>query len=122
MSLTEEVSFDNSGNIERFSWLRKLFLAIVIILVALLSFGIGRLSVVGKREPIRIEYDPLLSIENSLKIENSAQGAVVGSKNGSKYHYPNCPGAKQISEKNKVTFSSANAAEAAGYTLASNCK
>jgi hypothetical protein len=49
-------------------------------------------------------------------------GAVVGSKNGTKYHLPTCPGAKQISEKNKITFNSIEEAKAKGYTPASNCK
>ena len=106
---------------------QKLFLSIIIILVSLLSFGIGRLSIVGKREPIKIEYDPLIvgqvpssNIKQSAAVINAAVGVVV-SKNGSKYHYSHCPGAKQIKEKNKIAFNSPEAAEAAGYTLASNC-
>ena len=130
MSLTEDVAFDKDGHVEPVGWreliLDKLFLSIIIILVAVLSFGIGRLSVAGNREAIKIEYDPSLSIENSLKtvnskIENSTQ-SVVTSKNGSKYHYSHCAGAKQIKEENKLVFASASAAEAAGYALASNCK
>lgn len=49
-------------------------------------------------------------------------GQVVASKNGTKYHLPTCPGAKQISDKNKITFNSAEEARAAGYSPASNCK
>lgn len=145
MSISEEVSFDKEGHIERFTWFKKLFLSLIIILVASLSFGIGRLSVVGKREPIRIEYDPeisnsqfpisnvnqasvssaITSIENSLKTENSKivnSTSVVASKNSNKYHFSHCPGAKQIKEENKITFESAKVAEGAGYTLAANCK
>ena len=132
MSLSEIISYDKEGQVERFPLFKKLFLSLVIILVALLSFGIGRLSTTGEREPVRIEYNPEISnqasvikastiIENSkLKIENSA--SVVASKNGSKYHYLHCSGAKQIKEENKITFDSPEAAEASGYTLASNCK
>ncbi|MBI2065770.1 MAG: hypothetical protein HYT68_01735 [Candidatus Zambryskibacteria bacterium] len=131
MSLSEIVSYDKDGQVERFPLFRKLFLSLVIILVALLSFGIGRLSVVGNREPVRIEYDPEISnsqfpisnqasIINALtNIENST--SVVVSKNGARYHYPHCAGAKQIKEENKIVFSSPAAAEAAGYTLAANC-
>ncbi|MDO8424290.1 MAG: hypothetical protein Q7S54_01620, partial [bacterium] len=61
MNISEEVSFDKEGHVERFPLFRKLFLALVIILVAALSFGIGRLSVAGDREPVRIEYDPEIS-------------------------------------------------------------
>lgn len=49
-------------------------------------------------------------------------GEVIGNKNSKKYHLPNCPGYAQVSEKNRVPFKSAAEAEAAGYTLAGNCK
>lgn len=136
MSVAEIVSYDKEGRIERFPILQKLFVSFIIILVALLSFGIGRLSVVGNREPIRIEYDPTLTeqpisnIGQSASVINAAgklaspgeSGVVVTSKNGSKYHYPHCAGAKQIKEENKIVFQTPAAAEAAGYTLAANCK
>src|SRR3989344_562236 len=111
MSLTEDISFDKDGNAERFPLFRRLFLALVIILVALLSFGIGRLSVTGK-EPIRIEYDPELTTNNSQPTTSQTAsvitaikgGGVVASKNGTKYHYSHCAGAKQIKEENKISF------------------
>lgn len=131
MSLTEEVAFDNSGNVERFPVIRKLFLSLVIVLVALLAFGIGRLTSTGENGTIRVEKDPQLTTDdrgpttntqsaNALNSISNTQ--VVGSKNGTKYHYSHCPGAKQIVEKNLITFPSASAAEASGYTLATNCK
>ena len=49
-------------------------------------------------------------------------GEVVASKSGSKYHLPTCAGAKQIKPENLISFASASAAEAAGYTPAANCK
>ena len=49
-------------------------------------------------------------------------GQVVASKNGGKYHYPWCSGAKQISPQNLITFNSIEEARAAGYTPAANCK
>ena len=144
MNIAETISFDKEGEpTQEPSLIRKLFLSLVIILTAALSFGVGRLTSAPAGQGIRIEYDGAISnsqfpisngaatalgsIENSkparpaggLKIENSA--AVVASKNGSKYHYPSCPGAKQIKEANKITFPSPQAAEAAGYTLAANC-
>lgn len=132
MNISEVVAFDKDGRVERFPLIRKLFLSLVILLVASLSFGLGRLTTIGKASPIKIEYDASISnqasvsgainsIENSkLKIENST--SVVGSSKGSKYHYLHCPGAKQISETNKIVFASPSAAEASGYTLAGNCK
>ncbi len=130
MSLTEEVEFDKDGHIGRLPSVKKFYLSAVILLVALLAFGLGRLSAAGEgREGVRIEYNPEISksqfpISNSASalnaIENSTQ--VVASKNGKKYHYPHCPGAKQISEGNKIVFESPEAAEASGYALANNCK
>ena len=126
MSLAEEISFDKEGNVERFPLFHKLFLSITIILLAILSFGIGRLSVVGKRDSVRIEYDGVNQTANILNAvipapRSFSESEVVGSKNGTKYHYPHCPGAKQIKEENKLTFNSPKEAESAGYTLATNC-
>lgn len=128
MNIAEVISFDKEGRVEKYPLFRRLFLSVTIILVALLSFGLGRLSVGGGNEPIRVEYDPELSTlsqpANPLQgIKSVESGStVVGSSKGNKYHYLSCPGAKQISEANKITFASKEAAEAAGYTLAANCK
>lgn len=46
---------------------------------------------------------------------------VVGSKNSNKYHFPWCSGAKRIKAENIVSFTSFEAARAAGYGPASNC-
>ena len=134
-------TFDNRGKIVRFPLFRKLFLSLVIILVAGLAFGLGRLSVVNDEQGITIEYDPELIRNNEQPTINRSQTAAVGnavvvpvprssgtqsevvaSKNSNKYHFTYCPGAKQIKEENKVTFESPLAAENAGLTLASNCK
>ncbi len=128
MNIPEVVSYDKDGHIERFPLFRKLFLSLIIILVALLSFGIGRLSVTGDREPIKIEYDPTLTESSTPSVSQTANvinaignTEVVASKNSSKYHYPYCAGAKQIKEENKIVFASPSAAEASGFTLAANC-
>ncbi|MBX4206449.1 hypothetical protein KW784_01550 [Candidatus Parcubacteria bacterium] len=130
MSIPETISFDKDGAVEPRGWLyrarhhvHRLFLTLVILLVAVLSFGIGRLTSGGKSEPIKIEYDASLATPvASLPVALPQNGGVVASKSGSKYHYPSCPGAKQIKEANKITFPSPQAAEAAGYTLAANCQ
>ncbi|MSR87820.1 MAG: hypothetical protein EXS69_01470 [Candidatus Zambryskibacteria bacterium] len=116
--MTEEVSFDEEGHIERFPWLKKLFLSLVIILVAGLSFGIGRLTGVGKSEPIQIEYNQEIS---NFQSPISNQASVYASSKGERYYYANCSGLSRVSEANKVNFATAAIAEARGYTLASNC-
>ena len=136
MSISEEISYDKEGQPVRFPRFRRLFLPLVIILVAVLSFGIGRLSIVTKGEPVKIEFDSTLLGKTAASTTEAATvieaiqtqsrsvktGQVIVSKNGTKYHYLNCPGAKQIKEENKIVFGSAAEAEGAGYTLAANCK
>ncbi len=131
MSVPETVDFDKNGKTIRFSPIRQLFLALVIILVAVLAFGIGRLSGEGNSEPVKIEYNSQLPIsnfqsmnnENSMKTENSQienLSAVYASSKGKRYYYPWCK--STVSEANKVTFADPKMAESAGYTLAVNCK
>jgi len=128
MNIPETFSYDKEGKVERFPLFKKLFLSATIILVASLSFGIGRLSVVGDREPIKIEYDQQLNTAAVINAVGklappsvSSDGGVVVSKNGIRYHYLHCSGAKQIKEENKIFFATPEAAEAAGYSLAANC-
>lgn len=52
----------------------------------------------------------------------SESGSVVASKNGKKYHFPFCAGARTISPANLITFTSIEEARKAGYTPAANCK
>ena len=141
----EIISYEEDGKISsRAGWYRslfqKLFLSLTIILVSSLSFGIGRLSVSNDREPVRIEYDPSLTASDSMndssakkqqatKLNQTANAlnavgsdAVAVSKNGTRYHYLHCGGAKQIKKENKIVFATKDAAEAAGFTLAANCK
>lgn len=110
------------------------FVPIAIILVAIIAFCLGRVSgLQEKRDPVRITNSPPTSVNNPPSppyikggTENTASvisaGAVVASKNGTKYHYPWCAGAKQISAKNSISFNSIEEAQKAGYTPASNCK
>ncbi len=97
---------------------KDLILVLVIILVALISFGLGRLSKIGEsRVPITIENLPA-AVNESVPTDK----IFVASKNGTKYHYPWCSGAQSIKEENKIWFSTAEEAKKAGYEPASNCK
>ncbi len=95
-----------------------LFIFFVILLVGLIAFGLGRLSVLyGERSDVEV-------------IEEQASGEVLGaesydfvaSKNGSSYHLPWCAGAQTIRDENKVFFDTKEQAEQAGYRPAGNCK
>lgn len=61
----------------------------------------------------------------NLEMEKSApvlDNRIFASKNGTKYYYPWCGGGKNIKTENKIYFTTAEKAELAGYTRASNCQ
>ncbi len=121
---------------------RELFIVLLVILLGALSFGLGRLSLLWqKHEPIRIEKSetaevPRGSVEAaSIAVPLSpppaapivtppppkTTGTFVASKKGTAYHFPWCPGAKQIKEENKIWFETKAEAERFGYKPAANC-
>ncbi len=122
MSIPETFHFDNRGEVVEKSPIKTYFWAIVIILVSLLSFGIGRLTAIP-REGVKINFDQNL-LSQGAEVRSSltpvTQGKISASVNGTKYYYPHCK--NNISEKNKIFFDSAMRAEEAGYELAMNCK
>lgn len=110
---------------------------VIILLTATASFGLGKLSALhGLKKPIMIEntvFPAVVGVESSnaeTVSRNVSQtagiintiGEVVASRSGDKYHLPTCSGAKSISAKNKITFSSIEEARKAGYLPAGNCK
>lgn len=107
----------------------RYFIPMIVVLVAVTAFCLGRISrLQEKRAPVRIiSNNPSPTTAQAVGevkgvSTETSSGAVVASKSGTKYHYPWCAGAKQISEKNKITFNSIQEARAAGYSPASNCK
>lgn len=105
-----------------------LFYTAVVLLVGIASFGLGRqsasltASVPAPGSPPLTEVVPLVPrAGNQASVGTAITGVVVGSKSGSRYHLPTCPGAAQIKPENLVEFASIAAAEAAGYTPAANC-
>ena len=88
----------------------------VLVLASAFSFGLGLLTGLDAQGAggIIIENAPAAAAP-------VGSAGVVASKNGTKYHFPECAGANRITEANKIWFVSAAAAEAAGYALAANC-
>lgn len=115
-----------------------LFIALLIVLVGLASFGLGKLSVLeAQKTPISITNQESVAydaVENNASNQNNSivqpvttaststgQGTVFGSKSGTKYYYPWCSGANRIKPENRVWFPTIEAAKAAGLTPAANC-
>lgn len=111
---------------------RDAVLPLLIVLVGLASFGLGRLSAFDEaRGGLRLDAAPELLPANDGNVKHSqgavvgqaaqAQGQFVASRSGVAYHYPWCSGAKRISDENKIYFESRREAEQAGYRAAKNC-
>ncbi|MBP9842803.1 MAG: hypothetical protein KBC62_02245 [Candidatus Pacebacteria bacterium] len=114
------------------------FYGILLIGVAVASFGLGRQSVlegdivkgvVNQADLVEVGSAPLAPTPTPINpapapitSTETVGGEVVASKSGTKYHLPTCSGAKSIKPENLVSFASIAAAEAAGYTPAANCK
>lgn len=100
-----------------------LIIVMIIVLVGFGGFGLGRLSYVeNSKVPVSITVPEGSTASVARAVEDGGSGEVVGSKNGTKYHFPWCSGAQRIAEQNLLTFTSIEEAQKAGYTPAANCK
>lgn len=94
-------------------------LVAIVFLVALSSFGLGRLSaLVDARPPVAIQTAEALQEPRGIY----PGGQFVAARSGSAYYYPWCSGAARILSQNRVWFATEEAARAAGYAPAKNCK
>ena len=143
----ETFSLDSQGRVESKGIIKRYFLAFLILLVSVVSFGLGKLSATTTSH-LSVSYDPSLSSldqsrstttplqTQSKSTLSSTQPAAIqagveslsqpsdtkvsASSKGTKYYYSYCK--SNISAKNKIMFESKEMAESAGYTLAANCK
>jgi Na+-transporting methylmalonyl-CoA/oxaloacetate decarboxylase gamma subunit len=122
----------------------EIVLGLLIVVVSLASFFLGRFSVGEKIQEIQAKTEvphtqnnesqviQAVDIQGPPKVETSdkSEGSTaineksgyVASKSGTKYHLPWCGSAKKIKDENKIWFATKEEAEKAGYTPASNCK
>lgn len=135
------------------SWVKsrvyEFFLVGVVVLIAVISYNLGRIKVSAK-PALKVGQDATIfnAVSGSAGGSNPAGSSGAGESSGpkpilktpalvpvrdlrvvvsktsdsKKYHYSWCSGAKQIKPENQIWFATAQAAEAAGYTLAGNCK
>lgn len=138
LQITRSVMYENVPDILRSRKAFDIAIVGVLVLVALASFGLGRLSVAVPAEgragvlvcknglPLAVEAQTgqMAGVIGAVPDTEPTQseGEYVASKNGSVYHLPWCSGAQRIAEENKVYFGSKAEAEAAGYRPAKNCK
>jgi len=115
---------------------KDILVIIIIILLGLASFELGRLSKSDRRGGIEIEYPEIL---NEAKTEQGASVILAGeaprvatptilgkaffaSNRGQKYYSVGCAGGKTIKQENRIYFNSAAEAESAGYEKSDSCK
>jgi hypothetical protein len=92
---------------------------ILLVLLSVASFGLGRLSVLEtSREAVSIGHAPIIAEPRGMY----PGGAYVASRTGSAYYFPWCAGAAKILPQNMRWFPDESSAKAAGYAPAKNCK
>jgi endonuclease YncB( thermonuclease family) len=69
----------------------------------------------GKRQPVQTSA-PLAAVPPPQ------DGPIVGNQKSHVYHWPGCPAYGKVSAQHRVEFPSRDAAEAAGYHAARNCR
>ena len=120
---------------------KDILVVLIVILVGVGSFELGRLSKSNQSGGIKIEYtDPSVleslggtsETANAIDALNSAppvqnkiqntQGGYFASSRGTKYYPADCSAGQSIKESNKVWFGTLDEAERAGYELSSSCR
>ncbi|MDE2399773.1 MAG: hypothetical protein KGL67_02070 [Patescibacteria group bacterium] len=121
---------------------KNILVIIIVILVGISSFELGRLSKANSGSGIKIEYpnqalsvadsqtagvikavEPISNTSQTIQSSNSLSGKnFFASSRGAKYYTIGCSAGKTIKPENRVYFSTSSEAEAAGYALSSSCK
>ncbi len=101
----------------------ELYLSLVILLIGLLGFGLGRLSVIeDSKVPIIIRSNISAVAEPLTPKKVLNNGQYLASKNGNSYYLPWCSGASRIKDSNRIWFKTKDEAELAGYKKSANCR
>jgi hypothetical protein len=118
---------------------KDILVVLIIILVGLGSFELGRLSKASSSTGVKISFheglespagqaNALNGVTSIKTVSASPNQATNSGKNffassrGSKYYTVGCSAGKTIKQENRVYFTTSDAAEAAGYALSSSCK
>jgi hypothetical protein len=117
---------------------KDILVVIIVILVGLGSFELGRLSKQNTSSGIKIEYpaevtsqsaNVISAIGSAPKMAPSIKELTSGtgkkffaSNRGTKYYSLGCSAGKSLKQENRVYFNTKEEAEKAGYELSSSCK
>ena len=127
------IDFEQTGE-----WLKKnqadIAITVGFILVALIAFGAGRLSVSQPDDgSIVVEENKITPISLTANVSQpliqamgepvgvagqneSVKGVFIASRSGTKYHWPWCSYAQKIKSENQVWFNTEKEAQTAGYS------
>lgn len=122
---------------------KNILTVVILILVGLSSFGLGRLSKLNNSGGLKIEYaKPLEANVASAPLVPTPKSkpaitttvtpkkplvpvtakTFFASNRGSKYYSIGCGGGKTIKQENRIYFATEEEAEKAGYELSVSCK
>ena len=105
---------------------KDIWVVIIVILVGLGSFELGRLSKENNFSSLKIEYptqnEKILQANTQTAISAVSNGkSFFASNRGTKYYTISCSAGKTIKQENRVWFATREEAEQAGYTPSSSC-
>ena len=112
---------------------KDIMTVIIVIMVGLGSFGLGRLSKNAPNPGLKIEYrdqsgnaigsvdTPQYKPQLNTASANTSGKNFFGSSRGTKYYSLGCSAGQNIKQENRVYFDTALEAEKAGYTLSTSC-
>ncbi len=117
---------------------KDILVIMIVVLVGLASFELGRLSKQDSSNGLKIEYqgqeaNAMGSISSNMpklaqntafqgNTDNSNKGSYFASKLGKKFYSITCSAGKTIKQENRIYFSSTIEATNAGYELSSACR
>ncbi len=110
---------------------KDILTVMIVILVGVGSFELGRLSERSPAGKLKIEYNgedlneayksQSANVLDAFAIAKDEEKNFFASKRGKKYYPLGCSAGKTIKEQNRIYFKTGEEAESAGYSLSSSC-
>ena len=108
-------------------WVNKSFYFLIVIILLIGAFFIGKLSRFMEAEPVfafysKEEEDKNFEAQKDKLFGVMSTKTIVASITGKRYYFVWCKGAANLKESKKIYFDTEAQAQARGYTIAANCK